>query len=287
MKHLRPPALALVLLAAAPPLAADVVIRLRDGTVHRVPVNPQDVAGIEFTTGAALAGIPANAGQPWVITSEAIILRGDVRGWQRMPGESSWDVGVGADGSVWVLGSNRVPGGWGIWRFTGGNWVQIDGGAVAVTVDPRGEPWVVNNDGRIYQRRGGQWRELPGRARDIGAGADGSVWVVGTDNAAGGHSIYRWNGSEWVQIDGAATRIAVGPDGNPWVVNSEGRIYRRQNNAWTELPGRARDIAVSAGGTAWMIGEPTQPGERDGGVHYWNGSTWVRVEGAGIRVGVR
>jgi hypothetical protein len=267
------------------PAAADVVIRLRDGSVHRVPVNPQDVTGIEFVPGAgASAAIPAHAGQPWVVNNAGNILRGDARGWQSLPGAAR-DIGVGADGSAWVVGANSVPGGFGIYRWAGSAWVPVDGGAARITVDPRGEPWIVTAEGRIFQRRGAAWRELPGRATDIGAGANGEVWVTGVDNVPGGHSVFRWNGADWTQIEGAGVRIAVGPDGSPWVVNADGHIYQRQGGRWVELPGRARDIAIGAGGTPWIIGTDAAAGGHS--MHFWNGSAWVRVEGGAVGIAVR
>jgi hypothetical protein len=275
---------ALVVSIALPALA-DVVIRGRDGTVYRVPINAQDVASIELVPGAGSP--PQNVGQigmPWVVNNAGNIFRGDGRSWQQLSGLAT-DIGVGADGSAWVIGTNSVPGGFGIWRWSGSAWVQVDGGAVRITVDPRGEPWVVNADGRIYQRRGGGWREMPGRAIDIAAGANGEVYVIGNDNGPGGGSIFRWSGSDWSRIDGAAVRIAVGPDGSPWVVNSDGRIYRRQGSSWIEMPGRAKDIAVAASGTAWVIGVDEVPGGN--GIHYWSGTAWVRIEGGALGIAAR
>ena len=285
MKRLIP---ALVLLLALPVLA-EVVIRARDGTVYRVPVNPQDVVSIEMVPAGGAPppqtpAPPANIGMPWVVNGNGNIFRGDGRVWQQLSGLAT-AIGVGADGSAWVIGTNTVPGGFGIWRLAGNNWVQVDGGAVRITVDGRGEPWVVNSDGRIFNRRGNTWRELPGRAADIGAGGNGEIWIIGTDSTPGGASIYRWSGNDWARVDGAAVRIAAGPDGNPWVVNADGRIYRRQANSWVELPGRAKDIAVSTTGTAWIIGTDAAPGGN--AISYWNGAAWVRIEGGAVGIAAR
>jgi hypothetical protein len=276
-----------LLLLLALPAWADVVIRMRDGSSHRLAVNPQDIVSIEMAPGVGVAPVVGGSGQtgaPWVVNSAGSILRGDGRSWQQLPGLAT-DIAVGADGSAWVIGTNALPGGFGVWRLAGGNWVQVDGAGVRITVDGRGEPWMVNSEGRIFNRRGNAWRELPGRAIDIGAGANGDVWVIGVDNAAGGGGVYRWNGTDWTRVDGNAVRIAVGPDGTPWVVNSEGRIYRRQGSTWTELPGRAKDIAVAAGGTAWVIGTEEVPGGNS--IQYWNGAAWVRVEGGAVRIAAR
>src|SRR5438105_2781316 len=42
--------------------------------------------------------------------------------FDKMPGMAT-DIGVGADGSVWVIGDNKVAGGFGIYRWNGkDNW---------------------------------------------------------------------------------------------------------------------------------------------------------------------
>lgn len=64
--------------------------------------------------------------------------------WNSRPG-AAVDIGVGANGSVWVIGTNRVAKGFGIYRWTGRGWQNIPGGAVRIAVDPRGIPWVVNS----------------------------------------------------------------------------------------------------------------------------------------------
>lgn len=53
--------------------------------------------------------------------------------WRQMSGLAK-DIGVGADGSVWVIGHDREPGGFGIHRWNGNNWNKIDGGALEISV---------------------------------------------------------------------------------------------------------------------------------------------------------
>src|SRR5262249_26286183 len=103
------------------------------------------------------------------------------RTWGKLPGLAR-DIGAGADGSVWVIGTNPVGNdGVGDFRWTGSDWEAIDGGGVRIDVDEGGNPWVVNSGGQIFRRINDRWQLLPGLARDIGAGADGSVWVIGTN----------------------------------------------------------------------------------------------------------
>ncbi len=52
---------------------------------------------------------------------------------------------------VWVIGTGAVGGGYGIFWWTGQNWLQIQGGAVAVSVGPGGRAFVINNASNIFE----------------------------------------------------------------------------------------------------------------------------------------
>jgi hypothetical protein len=195
--------------------------------------------------------------------------------WEQLPGGAT-DIGFGG-GKAWIVGKN-----FDIRYFTGQRWKTIEGGAVGITVDSAGNPWVVNTDGEIFRYRGG-WQKLPGNAIDIAAGGN-SVWVIGSGQVPGGYSIHRWNGNGWDRIEGGATRIAVDPNGNPWVVNENHEIFRLVHGAWQRLPGLANDIAIGADGTPWVIGVGTVPGGN--GVHRWTGNNWQDVEGGAVRIAV-
>jgi hypothetical protein len=132
---------------------------------------------------------------------------------------------VGANGSVWAVGTNPVSGGFGIWNWNGIGWVPIAGGAVTIAVGPDGSPWVTNSTHQIYHRVGSGWVPFPGAAMEVGVGANGSVWAIGTNPVSGGFGIWNWVGTGWVPIAGGAVTIAVGPDGSPWVTNSTDQIY--------------------------------------------------------------
>jgi hypothetical protein len=200
------------------------------------------------------------------------------------PGRGT-NIGVGANGSVWVVGTNPVAGGYGIYRWNTAWWTPVPGGALRMAVDPSGNPWVVNSAGQIYHWVGNGWVLYPGAAIDIGVGANGSVWVIGTNPVAGGYGIYYWNGGGWTPVPGGALRIAVDPNGNPWVVNSAGKIYHWVGNGWVLYPGAAIDIGVGANGSVWVIG--TNPVAGGYGIYYWNGGAWTPVAGGadGIDVG--
>lgn len=230
--------------------------------------------------------------------AEAIIEFNDQR-WLRNPVKAT-DVGAGADGSVWILDSDKA-----IYQGVGDGWRRVPGAAVRIAVDPRGLPWVVNENGQIFRFRGSdQWELMPGAATDIGIGADGSVWVTGRDSInSEGSAIFKWTGSSWSRSpgDAAATRIAVDPSGNPWVVNASGRIFRynpRTPEIWDTIPlpstrddlggiilshigYTASDIGVGPDGSVWFAGGGTA-----GTTWRFNGGSWqpIRIGAENIAV---
>jgi peptidoglycan hydrolase-like protein with peptidoglycan-binding domain len=206
--------------------------------------------------------------------------------WVVVPGQAR-DIAVGGSvgGAVWAIGTTPVAGGFNILRSNGGGWDTAAGGAVRITVDSLGIPWIVNSVGTIFRRTSGSafsgvWEVLPGCAKDIGAGG-GAVWVIGCGTAAGGFGIHKWNGSNWDATPGGALRIAVGPTGVPWVVNSAGTLFRRtstsvSSGSWTVIKpdngssgvGTASDVSVAADGTAWIVGFS---GDSSGlAIYVWN-----------------
>ncbi len=163
-----------------------------------------------------------------------------------MPG-AAYDIGVGANGKAWVIGTNKEGGGYGIYRWdekritkvirgplgrkvktksAGGKWTKINGSAVRIAVGPKGNAWVVNKQNRIFRYDGRKWIAMPGGARDIGIGAKGHVWVVGPNKVGGGYGVWRWTGKGWEAKPGGLTNLAVDPRGKVWGVNNGKRIYR-------------------------------------------------------------
>lgn len=197
------------------------------------------------------------AGLPWVVNDARQIFRWDGNAFQQLPGLAQ-DIGIGPTGTPpYIVGTNAVPGGFGIYYWDGSSWQQLpDYGGVRIAVGQDGTPWVVDNAQQIfvYRWNSRMWQQLPGAAYDIGVGADGSVWIVGTDTVPGGFRIYRWNGVAWEKASRfGAIGISVGPDGNPWAVTDTERIFRWIGNIYHK-PGTfvlggslaSQDLQISA-----------------------------------------
>lgn len=200
--------------------------------------------------------------------------------WTQLQGQAV-DAGAGGN-ALWVIGTNQVPGGYGLHRWDGKAFVPASGGAVRIDVGPDGKPWVVNNAGQIFRWTGTAWELKPGEnAQDIGVGANGDVWYIGGEKAEGGYRIYRWNpaiaaANKWEQKGplASAMRIDVDPNGNAWIVNNANNIFRWNGATWVQVPGKARDIGIGPNGAVFVVGDNNT-------VHKWEPdlNTWVMRDG--------
>ncbi|MEO8380717.1 MAG: hypothetical protein ABI779_13720 [Acidobacteriota bacterium] len=195
--------------------------------------------------------------------------------WVKMP-DTATDIGAGADGAVWIIGTTPTSGGFDIRQFNGTGWTTIPRGAVRIAVGPTG-PWVVNDAGVIFFRDATHFTQLPGRARDIGVGPRGEAWIIGTNAVAGGFGVHWFDGDEWRAVDGGGgLRIAVAPRGTPWIIDNANRILRHDGVRWVQLPGVGTDIDIGIDGTPWIVGADTAGGGF--GIHRWDGVAWMRVD---------
>jgi hypothetical protein len=178
--------------------------------------------------------------------------------WTKLDG-AAHDIAVGADGTVWVIGTTAKTGGYGIFKRVNNAWQEMPGAGVRIAVDPQGNPWVVNSSDDIYKYGNGAWTLVPGKAKDIAIGADGSVFIVSNTPFAGNYTILRYSNNAWEQRLGAATRISVDPMGEIWTINSSNQI----KNNLSSIPGSGKDISVGANGDVWVVG-------MDGQLFKWN-----------------
>jgi hypothetical protein len=162
-------------------------------------------------------------GRPWIVTAAGELFRWHCVYWQRIglpSGVKAQDVGAGANGDVVITGTNQ-----GIYKFgKKGEWSKLPGAAVRVSVGPKGQVWVVNKEGNVYEKTSSAtaWKRHSSKpAMDIGAGPEGSVYITQEN-----HAIMKLgaNGKFW-SMGGAAQQVAVGKGGRPFVVNKHYHIY--------------------------------------------------------------
>jgi hypothetical protein len=215
--------------------------------------------------------------------------------WTQHPG-CAHDIASGnPPGTIWVVGCNPVPGGYGIYEWNVTHWLPLPGGAASIAAGLASAPWVTNNAGQIYSsglsgaspRGGGNpWGLESGCAHDISRGFI-TVSVVSCKAVPGGDAVYQQDlhrGTGWVAQPGVgAVRISEN-DGADWVINDAGRIYQANGTGWVQLPGCAHDIATDAGGSVWVVGCNAVLGGY--GIYELNstGTGWVPQPGGAVRI---
>ncbi|MBT3341962.1 MAG: hypothetical protein HN712_22120 [Gemmatimonadetes bacterium] len=200
--------------------------------------------------------------------------------WEQVEG-NALDVGVGADGSVWVTHTPTN----GIYRYTGAGWVGMGGHGNRIDAGPNHDACVVVGDGGVWYGNGdvGNWSPLPGEmfAQDVGVGADGIVWAT---RATDGR-IFRHDGSTWLEMGGNGKRIDAGPNGDAYVVTANGTVWYHNGTEdnWVHLPGAlANDIGVGADGSVWITYQ------EDSSIGRWNAavSIWEETDGHAQQISV-
>src|SRR5262245_16672314 len=84
------------------------------------------------------------------IAALAALTAANAQEWKQTDGAAT-DIGVGANGAVFVPGTNPAPGGYRIWRRDGSVWKATQAGGLRVAVGPDGAGWVVNNTQDIFK----------------------------------------------------------------------------------------------------------------------------------------
>jgi hypothetical protein len=169
--------------------------------------------------------------------------------WEQIPGEAT-AIAIGANGSVWTIGTIRESGGYGVYRWDGVQFEKAPGiSGVRIAVDPRGNPWVVDSFNNVRRWNRGAWENLPGWGKDVAIGADGSVWSVGLEGG-----LWRFRGQRFEKVyPGGFQRIAVAPDGEPWAVDEKLQVVRRGEWGWQPLRPSTRSIGIGAEGSVWIV----------------------------------
>ncbi|MEK7802658.1 MAG: PLAT/LH2 domain-containing protein, partial [Pseudomonadota bacterium] len=194
-----------------------------------------------------------------------------------MPGQAR-DIDA-KNGAVWIIGTNSVPGGYGIYKFNGSQWIPFDGGAVRIAVDNSGNPWVVNSEGTIFRRVNNAWTIIAGpngaTPLDIAISNSGEVWIV-SDNG----TVSRWTGSGWTNLIAlSARRVIFTPNPDTFqIVDENGKRFVRQSGtSWiaaTDASGMANkysEFAVDGDGTKWGIDSSFNIWKLGGGQSQING----------------
>ncbi|MFH5822816.1 tectonin domain-containing protein [Georgenia sp. AZ-5] len=88
--------------------------------------------------------------EPWIVDADGYIARWTGSEWSRQPGTAR-DVGVGANGTVWIIGTDAVSGGYAVATWNGEGWASAPGGGLRVSVDADGFPYVVTDQNKLLR----------------------------------------------------------------------------------------------------------------------------------------
>ena len=66
--------------------------------------------------------------------------------WTQVPG-SARDIGIGAEGDVWIM---RADGSIARWNIARNDWDPTNGTGAQISVGPGGTPWGVQDNGMIW-----------------------------------------------------------------------------------------------------------------------------------------
>ncbi len=247
-------------------------------------------------------------------------LQPEVFEWVRFDERRAKDIAVGPQGTVWIVGVEERPGGYGVARWKGLEWESFDTGAVVAEVAPSGDAWLVTDAGELLEPVDGGWRTCPtpGFVRDVSvAPLDGGVWIVTAAQGDLPGQVLRRVGTDWVEDYSTATPVpwqwdvvgvnhddennndpyeGAGPvdpiaiatmaDGMPWVVDADGAMYRKSigQPGWLIIPPEpATDIAIQIDGTCWIVGRDERPGGH-GPFRHYHGTDWHAYVGAVTRI---
>jgi hypothetical protein len=165
-------------------------------------------------------------GKSWVITQNGDLFQWDGALFQLQSSAVATDVGIGADGTIWIIGLNQ-PGACGnshpILRREGTTWAQKQGCARRIAVGPDGKAWIVTAEGAIFQWNGSVFTNVGDSAFDVGVGANGRVWVTGNPAGTAGPIRMR-DGQSWRTFSGSAVNVSVSSTGVPWVTDGQGTV---------------------------------------------------------------
>ncbi|WP_417793855.1 tectonin domain-containing protein [Terasakiella pusilla] len=167
-------------------------------------------------------------GAPIGLNSERHIFAYLNNEWTQLAGGAN-DIGVGANGAIWVIGEEPVKGGFPIYKWVNGAFKQEKGEAAGMRIDvsPDGTPWVINQSGEVFKKINDRWshEEAAPKAQDIAISANGTILIVGQD----GH-LYISRGNQWAQLAHVAKikRASVDGKGTVWAITEENLIYRQK-----------------------------------------------------------
>jgi hypothetical protein len=201
--------------------------------------------GVFGVGGMRLAVGPS--GLPWMVGFDGRIFRGNADGSVTLMPGLARDIGIGAQGSVWVIGTNSRNGSFQVYAWNGSSWTADPGSGLSIDVDASGHPIVNGSDDKIWIKNGGAdagWTLLTGRATDIAVGQDSSIvgnggsagspggsqlWIIGQDPRGAGFGVWTFTAFNmtWTLTNQTfgGLQIAADMSARAWVVEPDHTVW--------------------------------------------------------------
>jgi hypothetical protein len=177
-------------------------------------------------TGPGLAVSPT--GELWVVDMfDMTMWRLTGGSWQQVAGPPARTVGIGGDGSVWMIDYDMH-----LRHWTGTDWTVVDTplplATLLVKVDATGAVWVegyVDNTGSsdtpmLLRLADGVWQRFPAGDFSLDLAVDGGAAdrPLAWRTREAGDSVEHYVGGQWVRDTTVpGYNVAVSPDGQAWV----------------------------------------------------------------------
>jgi hypothetical protein len=114
----------------------------------------------QYMNGAGIAIDVDPSGNPWLVNSSNVLYKYSSGTWIQQ-NKTARDVGVGADGSVYIVSNELADSkGYKIYKLNlnGTSWQQIpNGSGTEISCDKDGNPWIVDSQGSVFQYVSGLW----------------------------------------------------------------------------------------------------------------------------------
>ena len=192
------------------------------------------------STFGKLKHVTANNAELWGLSATGTVLQLRSGYWTEMGALQMQDLAVGSKTELFAVSKAgkllELDRGSFRWRdialpaeiaLTASSTDRLEYGATkSLSVDPKGNPWLIASNGTVWRRDGIAWESLPGRrATSLSVGPEGTAYITSVDQ-----ELFWFDPRErvWKPATGRATQVAVGPGGMPWIIGEGGALFASQ-----------------------------------------------------------
>ena len=171
---------------------------------------------------------------------------GSLAAWTDLPGRLS-QIDVGADGTIFGLGTLSRSGIFDIFTYNGASWRKVPGRVHEIEVAPDGLPIGAGSGQRMWQYDGSRWTLASSDVIDVAVDDRGTRFT-----ALSNGQVAMQRGEDWVQI-GTGVSVEAGPGGLVVMQDTDGPLRVVSPFGHFTLPGEVSDYSVGADGRIYGV----------------------------------